>query len=51
MVSTLIDPFILAMKMPTWVDRIFALPVVYALHTAWKTGMLIQKYWYPAKSL
>jgi len=42
-VSTLIDPFISAMKMATFVDRILAIPVLYALHIAWKSGILIQK--------
>ncbi len=43
-VSTLSDPFISARKMSTWVDRILALPVSYALHIAWKSGMVIQKF-------
>jgi len=43
LLSTLIDPFISAMKMSTWVDRIMALPVIFALHIAWKGGMVVQK--------
>jgi GT2 family glycosyltransferase len=42
-VSTLIDPFMSVMKMPGWRDRIFALPIVYAVHIAWKSGIVIQK--------
>ncbi len=48
-VSTLSDPFISARKMSTWVDRILALPVSYALHIAWKSGMVIQKFGYDPK--
>jgi GT2 family glycosyltransferase len=44
MVSTLFEPFFSAMKMQTWVDRILALPVVYVLHFAWKSGMIVQRF-------
>jgi GT2 family glycosyltransferase len=47
--STLIDPFISATKMSTWIDRILALPVLFALHIAWKSGMIVQKMKYPVK--
>jgi GT2 family glycosyltransferase len=42
-VSTLSDPLISAAKMPSWIDRILTLPVSYALHIAWKSGIVIQK--------
>src|SRR5258706_2328355 len=43
-VSTLSDPFTSARKMSPLVDKILALPVSYALHIAWKSGMVIQKF-------
>ena len=42
--STVFEPFFSAMKMQTWVDRILALPVVYVLHIAWKSGMVVQRF-------
>ena len=44
MISTLSEPFISATKMSTWADRILALPVSYALHIVWKSGIVIQKF-------
>jgi len=41
--STFVDPFISTMKMSTWWDRIMALPVLFVLHIAWKSGMVEQK--------
>lgn len=41
--STVFDPFASALKLPTWVDRILALPVEYVLHMAWKSGMVVQR--------
>jgi len=41
--STVFEPFISALKMPTWADRISTLPVLYALHIAWKSGIFVQK--------
>lgn len=41
--STFIDPFISMMKMSTWFDGISALPVLFILHIAWKSGMVGQK--------
>jgi hypothetical protein len=43
MLSTLFDPFNSAIKMSNWVDRIMALPIIFALHIAWKCGMVVQK--------
>lgn len=51
MASTVFEPFLSSMKMPIWTDRIIALPVFYALHIAWKSGMLVQKIRYPLKTL
>ncbi len=42
-ISSLPDPFLLAMKLTAWPDRMLALPVTYALHLAWKSGMVIEK--------
>jgi len=49
-VSTLFEPFIPALKMSTWFDRIAALPVLFALHLAWKCGMVVQKLGYSIKT-
>jgi GT2 family glycosyltransferase len=50
LVSTLFEPFMSAMKMSTWFDRIAAMPVLYALHIAWKSGMIVQKFRYSLKT-
>lgn len=51
MVSTLFDPFASAMKMSQWIDRVLALPIGYALHIAWKSGMIVQKLRYHFETL
>lgn len=43
LLSTLFEPFQSSMRMQGWTDRIFSLPVAYAIHVAWKGGMLVQK--------
>jgi GT2 family glycosyltransferase len=43
LLTTLFDPFLSAQKMPSWSDRILALPVFFSLHITWKSGMLVQK--------
>ena len=43
-ISTFSEPFISSMKMSSWIDRILALPILYLLHIAWKSGILIQKF-------
>jgi GT2 family glycosyltransferase len=43
-ISTISDPLISSESMSSWVDRLLALPVFYALHIAWKSGMVIQNW-------
>lgn len=40
--STFFEPILVARKMPSWIDRVLALPIFYILHVAWKSGMLFQ---------
>ena len=40
--TKLTEPFAIAMRMATWVDRLSALPVAYISRVAWKSGMLAQ---------
>lgn len=42
-VSTFIDPFNSLMRMTKWIDRILGLPIVYAVHIAWKSGIIVQR--------
>jgi GT2 family glycosyltransferase len=51
LVSTVFDPFASAIKMSARLDRVLALPVGYALHIAWKSGMIVQKLRYYVETL
>ena len=50
LVSPLVEPVITALKMSAWYDRIAAVPVLFALHIAWKSGMAVQKFKYSMKT-
>jgi GT2 family glycosyltransferase len=40
--AVLYQPFLYARKMPTWTDRILALPLLTLNHMVWKWGMIYQ---------
>jgi len=42
--STVFEPVLIAAKMQRLADRLASLPTIYALHIAWKLGMLVQRY-------
>lgn len=43
LVATLYQPILFARKLPTWQDKVVAVPILIANQVAWKVGMMHQK--------